>query len=119
MTTKTRAHRSKTQNSDDHGTARDTGANGVSMAPPAYGVSSIDSQPVQAKGRDDLDGFGFGNVPVNSYPIDLAATTDPTVRIANVNGLNTIREAFEDIEGKTLIFPPLPMPGGSTPEAQR
>ncbi len=49
MKTKTASRRSNTQDSSDRRTARVSGTAGVSMAPPAYGVSSIDSQPVQAK----------------------------------------------------------------------
>ena len=55
MKTKTKAKKSNKQSSGDRGTARDTGGSGVAAAPPAYGVSSVDSQPVQAQQSKRLE----------------------------------------------------------------
>ena len=47
------AHKSDAQTSDHGSPGASVGANGVAMAPPAYGVGFIDSQPVQREASGD------------------------------------------------------------------
>ena len=96
------ARADKGSSTQDSGTARDSGADGVSMAPAAYGVSSPDSQPVQAMTAEDLEGLG---VRVHNDPA--AAQVNAAAYSAAMNtpyfGNATEHKAQKDAEKNLIV----------------
>ncbi len=106
MKTKTKAERSSNRQSGEQGSAHDASGGGVAKAPPAYGVGSIDSQPVQAKGlddiRDNLERMTLGNVQIEAGSMTSSERPDEGVLMPPGDFERQLEEARRK-EGQMLM----------------